>query len=647
MTKTLSYSKYLDKVYGCLLGKTVIGTLGAPFEGIKMPMELEFKPEMINTMLPNDDLDLQILWLDAVEKHGRDFTSKDLLERFIARCPYDPGEYATMRKNGKRGIWPPLSGSFSNEFYLQGMGCPIRSEIWACLFPLNPMEAADFSVRDGVLDHAGESVYAERFFAALESAAFFECDLYRLIEIGLCAVPADARIRTLIEDTLALCDCYDDPKLIFRKILFRYGHLDCTNLFQNVAITLFSLLKGEGDLIKTGMIALNSGFDTDCTCATAGAILGLISGARTLESRYGWRDIRYVLGVDLERRSDKVDDLAEDVALLGAHLNAPAITDAPETHFAFAPSEFPLTFSVSYENDDPTFFPDKPCHLTLTVTNRSKAKIETVLAVRGVGVDLSLKLSLGSKEALSLPITAECPDERVISDTNRIVASYSHGGVTKDFAFGVVGAMPWKAIGPIWRTDPVCTTALLLEHDLNYWKIVDAVPYEGERMDVTRRFHLNCAVDTDTEYMTFDECFAPYDPEADTKYEETVFYQKKDAFTFSDLCGFRGPSVMYLAREMISPEERTVFLQIGHSAPFTLWLDGEKIAERKGCDAWDAENVHLSGIRLHKGVNRILVRLTQVNDDTKFNLNITSGIACAEHYTDFASVHPKFFGNCK
>ena len=145
MTKTLSYSKYLDKVYGCLLGKTVIGTLGAPFEGIKMPMELAFKPEMINTMLPNDDLDLQILWLDAVEKHGRDFTSKDLLERFIARCPYDPGEYATMRKNGKRGIWPPLSGSFSNEFYLQGMGCPIRSEIWACLFPLDPMEAADFS----------------------------------------------------------------------------------------------------------------------------------------------------------------------------------------------------------------------------------------------------------------------------------------------------------------------------------------------------------------------------------------------------------------------------------------------------------------------------------------------------------------------
>ena len=27
----IPYSTYLDKVYGCFLGKTVIGTLGAPY----------------------------------------------------------------------------------------------------------------------------------------------------------------------------------------------------------------------------------------------------------------------------------------------------------------------------------------------------------------------------------------------------------------------------------------------------------------------------------------------------------------------------------------------------------------------------------------------------------------------------------------
>ena len=71
----LDYKSYLDKVYGCFLGKTVIGTLGAPFEGVKMPFDIPFKREMVDAMLPNDDLDLQILWLDVLKRHGEDFTS--------------------------------------------------------------------------------------------------------------------------------------------------------------------------------------------------------------------------------------------------------------------------------------------------------------------------------------------------------------------------------------------------------------------------------------------------------------------------------------------------------------------------------------------------------------------------------------------
>ena len=183
--KKLDYSRYLDKVYGCFLGKTIAGTMGAPFEGIKMPMELEFVPEMVNTMLPNDDLDLQVLWLDAVQRYGSDFTSYDLQRYFCENCDYSPGEYAIMRKNYEKGIYPPESGRFCNDFYTEGMGCPIRSEIWACLFPAQPTRAADFSMRDGVLDHEGESVYAERFFVALESAAFYENDLRKLIDIAL------------------------------------------------------------------------------------------------------------------------------------------------------------------------------------------------------------------------------------------------------------------------------------------------------------------------------------------------------------------------------------------------------------------------------------------------------------------------------
>lgn len=645
--RTLTYKEYFDKVYGCLIGKTVIGTLGAPFEGIKMPLELEFSEEMINTMLPNDDLDLQVLWLDAVEQHGEQFTSFDLAKRFNERCPYSPGEYCVFRKNYCRGIYPPLSGKFSNDFYIEGMGCPIRAEIWACLSPLNVERAVEFSTRDGVLDHAGESVYAENFVVALEAEAFFESDMHKLIEAGLRYVPENSRFRNLVTDTVALCDQYEDEKVILRKILKKYGHLDCTNLYENMGITLLALLKGEGDMIKTGMMALNCGFDTDCTCATAGAILGLIAGAEKIKERHGWDNISYVLGVDCPRRSDKVIDLAEDWALLGAHLSGGAITDAPGKDFAFKPYFYPLTFEVEYENDDPTFSPGRSCHFTLKAKNLSSETVCADFTMKGAYMDERFTLCVNAGETVTKDFEAKMPaEERIIADTNMVDLRYCFEGEEKCFSFGIIGAMPWKVIGPIWRTDPICTTQMLIDADMKYGNIVKQkqMTYAGHRYDILRAFHLNFAIDTDSAYMEHDACFSPLDvSNTSTKYEEDVFYQKEDSIRFSDLCGLRGPSVIYLARELICPEDRTLSVMIGHSAPFTLWINGEKAAERTVCDAFDFENVHLEGVKLQKGVNKVLMRLTQVNDDAKYSLTFTRRATCGAHYTDLCAVDPKAF----
>ena len=385
--KKLDYKTYLDKVYGCFLGKTVIGTLGAPFEGVKMPLELPFKPEMINTLLPNDDLDLQVIWYDVVKKHGEDFTSYDILRAFCEKYPASPGEYAIMRKNYSRGIFPPYSGEYCNDFYIEGMGCPIRSEIWACLSPFDPTHAADISERDGVIDHKGNSVYSERFFAALESAAFFESDLLKLIDIGLKEVPESCKFRDLVNDTLSLCEKYDDVKLILRKILFKYGHPDCTNLYENIAITLIALLKGDMDMIKTGMLALNCGFDTDCTCATAGAIIGLIDGAEKTIAKHGYDNIRFKLDADVKLRSDKVSDLSEDIALLGVALNPGMIENAPETDFDFEPSSYPLVITAHYQDGMPVMYPGKPCKLTLEIKNISDGAVASQFSLKGKGVD--------------------------------------------------------------------------------------------------------------------------------------------------------------------------------------------------------------------------------------------------------------------
>ncbi len=635
----MTYEQYLDKVYGCFLGKTVAGTMGAPYEGIKMPLELEFKPEMINTMLPNDDLDLQVLWLDVVKKYGEDFTSYDLQKCFCENCDYSPGEYAVMRKNYEKGIYPPESGRFCNDFYIQGMGCPIRSEIWACLFPAQPARAADFSARDGVLDHEGESVYAERFFAALESFAFFEEDLDCLIQSALGVVPADAKIRTLICDTLAWCEEYEDVKAVLARILHKYGHPDCTNLFQNIGITLTALLKGNLDLIKTSMDALNCGFDTDCTCATAGAVIGVIRGAKSLIEEYDLGDVKFVLGVRSPDHTDSVYDLSVEIAELGAFLSPEAIEDAPDVTFTFEKRD-PLTFTVTYpQGPSISFGQTKP--VVLHVTNTTEQEICTSLIIDGLGKQTihGLALSAGATAQLSLQFSVDA-DARELYEKNIVHVGYALEDQEYGYEFGLSGAAAWKVTGPIWKTDPECTTEALLAVP-NYWHLFAGVQHDGDSTDIVRRFHLNFAPDTDTEYLTEEELFTA--PNKHGKYVEEVFVQEQDSFTMNDLFGFKGPCTAYLSRVLLCPEDMTVCVQVGHSAPFALYINGEKIAERKSCDTWTAENVHVQGVKLRAGENRIVLRLTRVNADAKYNLIFSEGPTCATHYVCMGSVNPDKF----
>jgi len=635
----MTYERYLDKVYGCFLGKTVAGTMGAPYEGIKMPMELKFAPEMLNTMLPNDDLDLQVLWLDVVKKYGTDFTPYDLQKRFCENCNYSPGEYAIMRKNYEKGIYPPESGRFCNDFYIEGMGCPIRAEVWACLFPAQPTRAADFSVRDGVLDHEGESVYAERFFVALESAAFYENDLCRLIDIALAEIPAACKLRTLIGDTLAWCEEYEDVRAVLARILHKYGHPDCTNLFQNVGITLTALLKGRLDLIKSSMDALNCGFDTDCTCATVGAVIGVIRGAKSLIDEYGLGDVKFVLGVRSPEHTDSVYDLSVEIAELGAYFYPDVIAGAPEKAFVFEKRE-PLAFSVTYPQGPSISF-GSTTSVLLHVTNVTECDISTMLSIDGFGERTVHKVGLCAGQSIELPLQFSVPDDaRELYEKNLVNVTYTLDKKEYGYDFGLSGAAVWKVTGPIWRTDPAFTTEELLRTP-SYYQLLDKVPYEGDSTDVVRQFHLNFAPDTETEYLREDELFSA--PDRNGTYVEEIFCQEQDSFTVDDLFGFQGPCTAYLSRVLLCPEDMTVWVHVGHSAPFSLWINGEKIAERKGCDTWTAENVHVKDVKLKKGENRIVWRLTRVNADAKYNLIFSEGATCATHYVCMGSVNPKKF----
>ena len=496
--RSLPYSVYLDKVTGCFLGKAISGNIGAPHEGVKMPLALPFLPEMINPDLPNDDLDLQVLWLDVMEEKGADFTSCDLLERFCRCTPYSPGEYSVMRKNFMRGIYPPYSGSFCNDYYIEGMGCPIRSEIWGCVAVGNPALARELASRDGVLDHAGQSVEAEMFLAALECEAFFESDVHTLIQNALAYVPADSKFRKLVEDVLRWCGETDNPKQVLKQILFHYGHPDCTNMYENMGITLLALLLGENDIIKTSLMALNCGFDTDCTCATAGAIIGLLRGAEELRRAYGLAEPTYTLGVESHRRSNKISDLAEDIAAMGLRFVGSVnpqvvITDAPEV--APIPYRLPDFAAVADYLGMPALTLGESVQVVLTLTNRTDvpAALSCHLeAEHGLICSLTdFTCGLGAKESSSVTVTVTMPEDTIIVHDRNILtltARDESGRLVLRHEFGIAGAALWKLSGPFWRTEPCCTTADILAHFSDafpYKALMEASRTPGNRKDKT------------------------------------------------------------------------------------------------------------------------------------------------------------------
>lgn len=77
--RKLDFATYKDKVMGCWAGKNIGGVLGAPFEGKRQVNDISFYTQDLSMgPPPNDDLDLQIIWLAAVERYGRNVNASIL-----------------------------------------------------------------------------------------------------------------------------------------------------------------------------------------------------------------------------------------------------------------------------------------------------------------------------------------------------------------------------------------------------------------------------------------------------------------------------------------------------------------------------------------------------------------------------------------
>jgi hypothetical protein len=638
--KPSTEEKIRNSILGCWIGKNCGGTLGAPLEiayGKPEPFDVRWYPKIQKGGLPNDDLEIQLVWLKVLEEVGLDFTEHDLARYWLNHVCYNPDEYGMHKRNLALGLRPPISGFYNNHFR-DCMGCPIRSEIWACVAAGNPVLAARFALRDAVVDHAGgESVYGELFNVTVQAAAFTVKDRDTLLAIGLSYLPKNSLTRKAVEEAISSHRAGKDWKEARRRILGPEPHINAQYSPPNIGFQVVGWLygRGFGDALCK---AVNCGYDTDCTGATLGAILGIVGGAKALPEKWtaplgneiainDWelnRGTRFLrdgpnpIPETLEELTERTMRIYRQVrARYGAPPASVAEMMAPgdlaaetsPTRVTFTRGD--LVASVDYESC-PQIQRGKKKKLTLEIKNPNPVAVHGRLRVvvpPGWTAHCSgLKETIPAQGAIRQSLTLLAGKSADFG--NRNVCWFGWEDDKRPFQ----GLHPIALVGaPLWRTSKPFSPA-----EKNESKWIDW-PGSPEKTG-SRAFTKNHRKGLNT-------------------------VMAADGFDLHPERHLTRPGVLYYQGFLNSPDERKVWFHLNPLGPAALWLNGRKVfvsskKRRFRPSLWGTDEGELHGeVSLAKGWNEILIKVVRLSSMKDVKLHFLFSVPPVDGYIDaFAAV---------
>ena len=264
-------------------------------------------------MARDDDMDYPLIALHLLERFGPEFITEHVGRVWQLKLPYLQ-VYTAERvayRNLVYGLVPPQTATFRNP-YREWIGAQIRADLWGWVCPGEPERAAELAFRDASLSHVKNGIYGEMLFAAAMAASFCVSSAREALEIGLTEIPAECRLAGAMRQTIRWCDEDGDFQRTTDRIHETYGHYHRIHTINNAALVVMGLLYAENpgaggslgaastagatgatggsgtDSVLEDAICLTvmGGWDTDCTGATAGSIVGSLEGADRLPGKW-------------------------------------------------------------------------------------------------------------------------------------------------------------------------------------------------------------------------------------------------------------------------------------------------------------------------------------------------------------------------
>jgi ADP-ribosylglycohydrolase len=627
----ITYQEYFDKVLGGWVGKCAGGILGAPIEGYKRFNDIVINDQLFETNFANDDLDLQVLWLDMVMKKSASVTESDFAEHWKNHVGFPWNEYGIALRNLKVGIQPPESGRLNNYYWKNSMGCPIRSEIWGMLCPGMPEKAAFYAGMDGSIDHFGFSVEAEQYFSVCAAIAFSETDILTVLERAKAYIPEHGEMNQLVDRVMNWAQI-NDSAVVMSKIKSYYGDADFTSAPMNVAFTILTLINSKTDFSCIAE-ALHMGHDSDCIVATAGALIGIIKGYSAIPELWKKR-------------------VGEEILI------SEAITDIykPSTIFELteATCQEGLKFLKYYEHD---FIKDNRAQL-IGGTRDYCIKVDYPTwndqeFVRNQQLRIKFKNNSNVKQSVSLEVNSDgiepafltfscepfCEVVEVIEINLPVPAKAQNSfdfyikvlinnfiGSTEKFSLPYYGS--WLLLGPFIQDDKTLEPCdeKYPEHGMS--SMPSAIYMNHDKVNSGYEF---LEVNTIKKLINSDLNQLPF--------HTSLIHCSSFNIPFSNAFYGKGERTLYLYSNLNLQVDSQFWVCLGCTALVTVFVNGSQVYKSdriKRC--WPAAHVFLQ--RFNAGVNEVCIRLDTLLDESRLEFGLKEFEGEHQHQSHWSTLIP-------
>ena len=611
----LTFNEYYDRVLGAWLGKCAGGIVGAPIEGIKAFNDIKLSKKLFEVNYPNDDLDLQLLWLDMVKKKGPGVRDNDFAEHWRNHVGFPWNEYGIATRNIRMGVYPPQSGSHNNYYYGQSMGCPIRSEIWGLLNPGDPEKAAFYAGMDAGLDHYGFSVDAEKFLSACISVAFLEKDITQIFKNALKIINKQSPMHQLVENILSWhkISGYKNAR---GKIKSFYGDADFTSAPMNIGFSLLVLLE-YGSSFMSVIEALNMGHDSDCIAATCGALVGVISGYDKIPRR--WKDLvgnellvsREIVGIET---AETITGLAEETCKagilfiqsskkIGLSGNFPDGFTTQTLPYHIRATSKSHKLDIAYEN----------------LTNKMQSIVLQINSKDIVVVESRFEAKVAPKKSMrfSTKFSHKANDGSASQYRIKVFHNSEKIGELKR---GIAGYGSWLLIGPFIEDDQSLSDKFhpqFPEHGLSSLPSVQYMNHD--KIAIDKNYLSARALGSIMKTKTWNKL-----PFGIQKIYPEDFRIELGSYYYG-----RGERTVYLVSNLTLSEDKELWIVTGCSCPFTMQINGKLVCKQAHTHrVWLGNNIVHQ--KFKKGTNTIILKLNLITDNNQLEFG----------FRDFTGKHP-------